>query len=139
MHGERGQRSGLEVILEHPAKIDVADHIDIMQNEGLLLAGKKTRNLLESAAGVQKNVLPGDFDVHPKIVMRLQKLDDHLGEMMNVDDDVMNIERSQACEDDFQKRPPADLDKSFWAVICQGPQARSQPGGQYHCFHYQKF
>ena len=90
----------------------------------------------QAAAGVEQNVvLAGDFDAHAEIFVRLQVIDDHVGEVMHVDDHFANAEGAQARERDLQQRAAADFHQRLGAIIGERPQTRAQAGGQNHGLH----
>src|SRR5439155_17478132 len=109
---ERGEGAVLGVELQHAAEIDVADDVDVVKEKGLVhligvatfgVAGggifeEKPGGFFQAAAGVQQNVFAGDFDAHAEVVVGFQVLDDHVGEVVDVDDDFGDAEGAQAGE-----------------------------------------
>ena len=73
---------------------------------GVAAAGvfeEKPGGLFQAAAGVQQDVFAGDFDAHAEIAVRFQIVDDLIGEMVDVDDDLGDTESTQAGESDFEQ------------------------------------
>ena len=125
--------------LHHAPEINGADDVDIVQKERFVQTGgiaqKKVTGFFQSATGVEQQLFQGQLDVHPKIAVGLQVLDDHPGKVMHIDHDVANPEVAQARERDFQKRSPGDLHQGLGAIAGQGMEARAQSGRQNHGFH----
>jgi hypothetical protein len=57
--------------------------------------------------------------VHSEIALRFQVFDHHVGEVVNVDDDVDYPERSQPFERDFQKSASRDFYERFRTAVGQ--------------------
>src|SRR5580698_4690921 len=94
--------------LHHPLKINRADDIDIVQNEGLVdatwLVEKKMSRLLQPAASIEQSLLTRNFDTHAKVVVGFQIIDDHVGKVMHIDDHFANATLAQARNRDLQQR-----------------------------------
>src|SRR5438270_14037925 len=86
LNGESCQRRALFVSFNHPLKVDIADDIDVVKDEGLVwicdraeigagvtivaaaaASAKKPCGLFQAAAGIQQNVFAGKFNVHAEI------------------------------------------------------------------------
>ena len=115
LDGEGGESVMFVVELQHAAEIDVADYVDVVKQEGLIhLVGfrfsgsaragitaggifqKEPGGFFQAAAGVEQDIFAGDFDAHAEIVVGFQIGDDHVGEVVDVDDDFGDAEGSQA-------------------------------------------
>jgi hypothetical protein len=81
----------------HAAKVDRADDIHVVQQEGLvhvrLILQEKPGCLLQAAAGIEQDVFAGNFDAHAEIVFFLQIVYKHVREVVNVDDDLADSKR----------------------------------------------
>ena len=56
----------------------------------------------QTAAGVEQEIVfARDFDAHVEVVFGFQVVDDHIGEVVDVDDDFVDTEGTQARERDF--------------------------------------
>src|ERR1035441_2371478 len=86
LHRQGGEGVMFRVKPDHAPKIDGADDIDVMQNEGLLQppAGlkKERRGFLQAAAGVEQDFLARNLNPHPEVIVGFQILDNHLRVMM---------------------------------------------------------
>jgi hypothetical protein len=155
LDGERGEGAVFVVELEHAAEIDVADDVDVVEEEGLCrrvangpdrvgvnewqvtsIFKKEPGGFFQAAAGIkQEIVFAGNFNAHSEIVAGFQVIDDHVREVMDVDDDVVDAKRAQARESDFEERAASDFDEGLGARVGEGTQARAKAGGKDHGFH----
>src|SRR5690242_3215261 len=94
LDGEGGKGAVFVMELQHAMKVDGADDVDVMEKEGLgrrvaSIFQKEPRAFFEAAAGVKQEVVfARDFDAHAEIVVRLEVVDDHVSEMIDVDDEI---------------------------------------------------
>src|SRR5208337_4681271 len=100
LHRQRGERLLFSMKFHHAAEIDRADDIDIVQNERLFktigILEEKIGSLFQSAAGVEQNLLARDFDAHAKVMVRFQIVENHVGKVMHIDNDLANPIGAQA-------------------------------------------
>src|SRR5207253_11455977 len=101
LDGESGEGAVFGVELQHAAEIDVADDVDVVEEEGLVhligvatfgVAGggifqEKPGGFFQGAAGVQQNVFAGNFDAHAEGFVGFQIVDDLIGEVVDVEDE----------------------------------------------------
>ena len=145
LDGEGGKGAVFVMELQHAMKVDGADDVDVMENEGLgrrvaSIFQKEPRAFFEAAAGVKQEVVfARDFDAHAEIVVRLEVVDDHVSEMIDVDDDFADAKGAQARESDFEERAAMDLHQGFGAGVGEGAQARAQTGSEDHGLHTERF
>jgi len=141
LDGKGGEGVVFIVELEHAAKVDGADDVYIVEKEGL---GRRVARLLQekpscffqTAASVeQKIVFAGDFDAHAEIVVGFDVVSDHIGKVMDVDDDFVDAEGAKAREGDFEESAAIDFDEGFWTGVGERAQARAEAGGEDHGFH----
>src|SRR5262249_4983353 len=123
------------VKLQHACEIDGADHVDVVQNKRFL-AFKKPPGLLQSAACIEQYILTRYLNVHSEISVRFQIFDHGIGEMMHIDDHVVNAEFAQPGKCDFQECSAGDFDERFWPVVGERPKPRAEPGGKDHRLHF---
>src|SRR3989442_5456717 len=97
---------------------------------------KKPGGFFQAAAGVEKQIVfAGDFDVHAEIVFGLQIADDHVREVMEVDDDFADAEGAQAGQSGFEQRAPVDFNDSPRTSVGEAAEARAETRSQNHGFH----
>jgi len=141
LDGESGESVMLFMKLQHAREIDGADDIDVVQDEGLVEAAdifkEEPGGFSEAAAGVEQDVFARDFDAHAEIVFGFQVAGNHVGEVMDVDDDFANAEGAQAGEGDFEQRAAGDFDEGLGAIVGERPEARAEAGGEDHGFHWE--
>ena len=147
LDGEGGKGVIFFVELDHAAGIDGADDVDVVEEEGIVhlmgivtFAGgrvleKKPGGFFQAAARVQQNVFAGNFDAHAEVFVGFQIVDDHVGEMVDVDDDFGYAEGAQAREGDFEKRAAGEFDEGFGAIVGERAEAGAKAGGEDHGFH----
>ena len=95
--------------------------------------------LFEAAAGIEQDLFVRDLDAHAEIIVRSQAVDNLLGEMMRVDDDIENAERAQAGKGDLEQRASANFHQRLGARVRERAQARAEAGGQNHGLHLPSF
>ena len=143
LHSQRGEGGVFGVECGQAREIEVAEDIDVVQEERLLRAcggiEKERRGVLQATAGVQQLLFARDFDVHAEVAVGFEVLDDHNRVVMDVDDDIAHAESAQAEEGDLQQGAAGDGDQRLGAVIGEGPQARAQAGGKNHRLHWPSF
>ena len=139
MH-RKGREGGVFNMKPHHAgEIDGADDIDIVHDERLLRTRaaleKEPCGMFQAATGVKQNFLARQFNPHAEVVVGPQVLDDHVGVVMGVDNDLAHAESSQAAESDFQKRAAGNRDERLGAIVGERPQTRAEAGGKNHRLH----
>src|SRR5271157_4056944 len=143
LHGQGGESLLLLVKLHHAPEIDGADDIDIVQKEWFRepagIFEKKPRSLLQAAARVEQDLLARDLYAHAEVIVSFQIIDDHVGEVMHVDDHLADPAGAQAGECDLQQGAAGDFHERLGAIVGEGPQARTEAGGQDHRFHIMAF
>ncbi len=81
-------------------EIDGADDVDVVEEEGIVEAAgiveEKPGGFFEAAAGVEQDFFAGDFDAHAEVFVGFQVVDDHVGEVVDVDDDFGDAEGAEA-------------------------------------------
>jgi len=146
LDGKGGEGVAFVVELEHAVKVDVAEDVDVVEEEGLRVASgewrvasifqEKPGGFFQAAAGVEQKILfAGNFDVHAEIVAGFQVVDDRVREVMDVDDDFVDTKRAKARERDFEQRAAIDFDQGFGTPVGERAQARAEAGGEDHCLH----
>jgi len=153
LDGEGGEGLMFFVELEHAGEVDRADHIDVVEEEGLVhLSGigaagiggggilkKEPAGFLEAATGVEQDFFAGDFEAHAEIVVGFQVVGNHVRKVMDIDDDFGDAEGAQAGEGDFEQGATGNLDKGFGSSVGEGAEASAQAGGEDHRFHWGAF
>src|SRR5713101_5826935 len=108
LHGKCGESVSVVVESEHAYEIDVADDVDVVQEERLIqtagILEEKPGGFFQAAAGVEQEILAGDFDAHAKVGAGLQIIDNHVGEVMDVDNHFSDAKGAQPGEGDFEQR-----------------------------------
>jgi hypothetical protein len=114
LHGEGCEGVILFMELEHAAEIDVADHVDVVEKEGLVktvgVLEEKPGGFFQAAAGVQQNVFAGNFDAHAEVFVGFEVVGDHVGEVVDVNDDFGDTKGAEAGQGDFEKRAAREFD-----------------------------
>ena len=85
--------------LHHAAKINGADHVHIVQNEGVSRpfesSRKKCAAFFRPPPVSSKDLFARDFNPHAEVIIRLQILDNHVSEVMHVDNHVAHVKSAQ--------------------------------------------
>ena len=124
---------------DHARKIDGAEHIDVVDDEGLLRAfaglQEKPSGFFEAATGVEQDLLAGNFNAHAEVAVGLEVIDDFVCEVMDIENDFADAEGTQTAEGELKESTAADSDQRFGAVIGERTQARPQASGENHRLH----
>src|SRR5579864_1956426 len=143
LHGQGSERLVFVMKRQHTREVDRADDVDIVEQERFLtLAVLKEEpfGLLQSAAGIEQDIVfARDLNTHSEVVVILQVIDNHVGEVMHVDDYVLDSEGGETAKGDLQQRVPGNFYQCLGAVIGQGPQAGTEPCGKNHGLHVAAF
>ena len=85
------------VELHQARKIDRTHDVGIVQQERVMarILEKKPPGPFQASTRIEQQLLTRDFNVHSKVLMGLQIGDDHLGEMMDIDDHFPNAKIAQ--------------------------------------------
>ena len=70
-----------------------------------------------------------------EVVTRADEVDDLLGVMMDVDDEVVGAGFDEATCDALEHGDAADVDQCLRGVACELAEPCAQAGGQDHCVH----
>src|SRR5215471_2941916 len=135
LNGKGCESRFLRVKFDHALQVNVADHVDVMQNERLRISAKEPAGFLQSAAGIEQNVFSRDLDMHAEIMVGLQVLDHHVRKVMDIDNDVSNSESAQSRERDLEQRLAGYLHKRLRPMIGERPQASTQTCSEDHRLH----
>src|SRR2546422_2216943 len=132
LNSECGQRPSVAVILRHAVEIDRTDHVDVMQQERLRVVAEKPAGLLQSSAGIEQRFFAGNLNVHPKVVLCFQVLNDHVREVMYIDDHSIDTGCAQTLERDLQQRAARDFHQCLRTAVGERPKARSKTRSEEH-------
>src|SRR6266536_1613273 len=125
--------------LDHAVKINIAEDVDIMQNERLVqiarIFEKEPCCLFEAAARVEQDFFARDFKSHAKVCLLLQVIDNHVGEVMYVDDHLADSKLAQPAQRDLQERLSSHLHQGFRMIVSQRTKARAEASCQNHGLH----
>ena len=117
LHGEGGEGVIFGVELEHAGEINVADDVDVVEKEGLVEASgifeEKPGSLFQASSGVEQDFFTGDFDAKAEILVGFQVGDDHVGEVVDVDDGFGDAKSAQVGKGDFEEGAAGEFDESF--------------------------
>ena len=69
-------------------QIDICQHVTVDHHKRIVF--KKRLGLFESAAGSQYFFFPGKLQAYSEIRAAAEMLDDFIGQVMDIDDDVLN-------------------------------------------------
>jgi hypothetical protein len=128
--------------LSHFSEIDSADHIDVMHEERRWAARvlkKKPGGLFQSATGIQQHVFARHFNSKAEMVMGLQIVDNHVREVVRIDNHLANAKLTQARECDFEQRAAAELHQRLGTIVGERSQSAAQASGQDHRSHVSPF
>ena len=90
----------------------------------------------EAASGVEQEIVfAGNFNAHAEIVVSIEIVDNHVREMVHVDDDFVDAKGAKASERDFEECAARDFDEGFGARVGERAQARAEASGEDHGFH----
>src|SRR5262249_13529611 len=103
LYGQRREGPVFEMEFQHALKIDRGDDVHVVQDERLIRSAfEKPSRSFEPASGVQQHFLARNLNVQAEVMVRLQIVHHHVGEMMDVNDDVADPVSLQSGERDFQ-------------------------------------
>jgi hypothetical protein len=143
LDSQGGEGMIFSVELKHTPQIDVTDDVDVVEEEGLVETARvfqeKPGGIFQASAGIEQNVFARNFDAHAKVIVGFQIVDDHVGEMMDIDDDFGNAGGAEAKEGDFEKSAAGEFDEGFGACVGERAEACAKAGGQDHGFHWGRF
>ena len=131
-----GQRPIVAVILRHAVEIDRTDHVDVMQQERLRVVAEKPAGLLQSSAGIEQRIFAGNLNVHPKVFLCFQVLNNHVREVMYIDDHSIDTGCAQTLERDLQQRAARDFHQCLRTAVGERPESRSKTCSQHHRLHF---
>ena len=139
LNGQGGESVVFGVKADHARKIDGAEDIDVVDDERLLRAfagfQEKPGGFLEATAGIEQDLLAGDFNTHAEVAIGLEVIEDFVGEVMDIENDFADAEGTQAAEGELKESTAGDGDQRFGAFIGERTQARAQACGENHRLH----
>src|SRR5262245_8976253 len=124
------------MILRHAVEIDGTDHIYVMQQERFCVVAEKPARLLQSSTGIEQRLFAGNLNVHPKVVVCFQVLNNHVREVMDIDDHSIDTACAQTLKSDLQQRAACDFHQCLRTAVGEWPEARSKTCSQHHRFHF---
>lgn len=77
---------------EHSREVDVADDVNVVQDEWLVGIFEEPGGLFQSATGVEQNVFARDCDLDAEIIVGGEVVDEAVGEVMRVNDYFVDAE-----------------------------------------------
>ena len=138
LHCQSGQRVVLVVKLHHAREIDVAQHIDVMQQERFassISCRRERTTLLSSGRRRYRAAHPrAKFRYACRSSARRQILHNHVGKVMHVDDDVGYAEGAQTFECNFQQRAAIHLDQRLGRSSVSGRRRVPSPAASTMAF-----
>jgi hypothetical protein len=125
LHRQRRERLMLSMELHHTPEINRANDIDVVQQEWSFktdrMLEKKTGCVFQAAARIEQDLLAGDHNVHTKILVVFQVVQNHPGEMMHVDNYVFYAGGAQPGERDLKQGATSDFHKGLRPILSNGP------------------
>ena len=124
------------IVLEQCCEVGVAEDIDIMDEDGAV--GVEERSCFFDAATrfEQLFAFVADADVEPEVVVRLQIVDDLVGEMMHIDHNALYANRLESVDDMPQERLPPYPDQCLRHRVGKRFEACAETCGENHSlFH----
>ena len=119
----------VEALVQHPDILlldEPTNHLDLPGMPTRIL--EEPSSLFQTAAGVEQLLLARNLNAHAEVVVRFQILRNHVGEVMNVDNHLVNSEFAQAGERDLQQRVAAYFHQRFGTIVGKRPQSRAEAG-----------
>jgi hypothetical protein len=112
------------VELEHLAKIDGADDINVVEEKGFFeiswIFEEEPGGFFEAASGVEEDFFMGYFDAHAEVFVGFQVVNDLVGEVVDIDDDFGDAEGAEAGQGDFEEGAAGEFDEGFGTSVGQG-------------------
>ena len=71
--------------------------------------------------------------------MNAEIVDDHIGEVMRVDNDFLDPELAEADECELKHRAAADFNQGLRTIVGERTKTRAQPGSENHRLHFAIF
>jgi len=141
LDGKGGEGVIFCVELEHAEEIDGADDVDVVEEEGFIEARgvfeEKPGGFFQATASVEQEFFAGNFDTHAEVFVGFQVVNDHVGEVVDVDDDFSDAEGAQAREGDFEEGATGEFNEGFGAIVGERAEAGAEAGGENHAFHWE--
>jgi hypothetical protein len=119
LYSQCGQRPIVSVKLDHALQVDGAENIYVMEDERIIesvrVVEKKPGGFFKAPASIEQNVLARQLDAHAKILIRFEIFGNHFGEVMNVDNHLVDSALPQAFQRELEQRAARHLNH------CLGP------------------
>ncbi len=80
-----------------------------------------------------------NFDVHAEVAVSAKVVGDHVGEVVGVDDDVVDSGGTEAMKRDFEEGLTGNFDKGLGTVAGERLQPGAEAGGKNHRLHEATF
>lgn len=132
---ERGQGAGIAVRGKQRAEVDVAEHIDVVDEKGVAVV-EKPGGLLQSTARVEQGgfLRIGDAP-QTEVFVFFQKRRDLPAEVVEVDDDLSRAGFDEAAQHVFEQGPAGHFHEGLGPRVGEGLEPGAAPGGEDHGFH----
>ena len=112
-------------------QVDIAEDVHVVDEDGFRIV-EKGQGLHDAASGVhQLSAFVGDIDFSLE-TMRVEKADDLVAEVMDVDDDGAEAAFDKGLDIALQKRLTGHFDEGFGLVGRQFLEPCAQAGGKNH-------
>ena len=106
-------------------------------DENRQVGAEEVGRLTQSTTRIEEFVgLVADLYVKPEVVVLLQIVDDLIGEMMDIDDEMVEAGIPQLIDDALNKRHAAYWHHGFWHRVGKRLEAGTHARGKYHCLHH---
>jgi hypothetical protein len=127
--GERDERAGSLMRPQKGREVDVAQHIDVVDEEGAAVI-EEPGGLPEAAARVEKLRLPRiRHALQSPAAVLLDKRRDHFAVVVQIDDRLGHARGHEPAHDVLEQRDSVDFHQSLGARGGQGGQAGAAAGG----------
>ena len=139
-HKNGGQISR-PVLRPEPGEVEIGEDVDVVDEERLVRVGGVGRSqqrlrVPDAAARFAQQIrLVGEGDLHAETVVRRHIVADLVGEMMDVDHDVVVAGGDELVEDVPQQRLAAYGHQRLGHRVGQGFEPRAEAGGENQGFH----
>lgn len=117
-------------------QVDIAQNVDIV-DENRQVGAEEVRRLTQSATCIEELVgLITDLYVESEVVVLFQIVDNLIGEVMDIDDEMVEAGIPQFIDDALNKRHAAYWHHGFWHRVGKRLEAGTHARGKYHCLHH---
>ena len=135
LYSQGGQSFTVTVLAQHCLKVNVAEDVDVVEQEWLAKAAatrQEVGSLFQAATGVEENFFAGNLEAHIEVAIGGEVARYLIGEVVDINDYVDDAAGFETKKREFEEGVPGDFNQRLGTIVRERTKSRAQAGCEDH-------